>query len=353
MTVKDILFGANKGTLALTGDPYWDNVTVLTDTYGMNAIYTPARAITVYSNTTATKTASNGVSINTTNSKFGNSIYDSYAVGTIPLAIGTTDNTNPYTPLNTFPCTLEFWAYRVSHPNNNTSGTTLLGYTSSNETLMGLNQNGKILARINVDNTLGILAIGAWTHVAFVRQTSTVSKLYMNGVLAGTQTQAWTNIVEGYPLRILGMYDSARAGTAGTLGDPCLIENIRFTSGIARYTAAFTPPTTEFPKFKRGNPEPLTRSIAGTGTGVISNPTSITSTPATWVGNPTLTYQWESTPIVSTSVWSYTPVSGQTTTTFTTTPSPNCCYRLKTTATIGGLTTILYSNPVWIRVTGL
>lgn len=83
--------------------------------------------------------------------------------------------------------------------------------------------------------------VGQWTHIAVCRSGSTLA-LYVNGVSAATGTKSGT----------IG-------GTNSTSGSACIswpsggeywngyLQDVRITNGVARYTGAFTPPTTLFP----------------------------------------------------------------------------------------------------------
>ena len=75
---------------------------------------------------------------------------------------------------------------------------------------------------------------GQWTHVALVRSNGTYT-LYQNGQVAGSSTvTAGANLTQSTVY--LGANESAGESFLGTLDD------VRITRGVARYTAAFTPP---------------------------------------------------------------------------------------------------------------
>lgn len=75
-----------------------------------------------------------------------------------------------------------------------------------------------------------------WYHVAFARQSGTL-RMFVNGSLQGSATDTANYLASGNP-RI------------GALVDPVWprrpFDEIRITKGLARYTAAFTPPTAAF-----------------------------------------------------------------------------------------------------------
>ena len=84
-------------------------------------------------------------------------------------------------------------------------------------------------------------ATNTWSHVAVVRSGTAIT-IYLNGV-GGTAATIGSSVI----------FDSTQSFAVGILGTSDgnhLIGNIdllRFTKGVARYTADFTPPATEFP----------------------------------------------------------------------------------------------------------
>ena len=340
MTVKDILFGASKASADVVGDPYWDSVSFLTDSYSqVSASLSPVRGINIYPN--GMFSASNGNSLNTTITKFGCSIYDPNGTNGIALNVTSSFSTGGY------PSTIEFWMNRGTHSVSNTftplisidGAGSLVYYNGATGNIQGYSCNNI------VNSAASIVAVSTWNHIAYVRENATTCKLYVNGVLVASRTQSQPEL-SGTRLVILGTSTTPK-GTTGTSGDPTYIENIRITS-VARYLAPFTPPTALFPMFKTGSPQYLTKPTCPVT--AYNTAGTIVCTPANWEGSPTLTYQWQSTQTTTNLTWSYTDISGATASTFTGTLTANKCYRLKTTATIGSLVTVLYSNPTYVRI---
>jgi hypothetical protein len=89
----------------------------------------------------------------------------------------------------------------------------------------------------------GTVAQGAWSHVALVRSSGT-AYLYLDGVLADSAAMSGT-FTANDNMRI-GASKFNAAGAIGTFFNGH-IDEFRITPGIARYTAAFTPPTAPFP----------------------------------------------------------------------------------------------------------
>jgi hypothetical protein len=88
----------------------------------------------------------------------------------------------------------------------------------------------------DVSTTIGNLVNGVWTHIAVTRSGTTL-RTFFNGVLNQTVTNT-VNYVSTFDLRVGS--DPADGGNfAG------YIDDLRITKGVARYTANFTPPTSE------------------------------------------------------------------------------------------------------------
>jgi YD repeat-containing protein len=105
--------------------------------------------------------------------------------------------------------------------------------------------------RINADNTLqyfhtggtqvsstSAVPTGSWVHLAATRSGSTV-RLFIAGVPVGSATFADGNENTADTLKI-GVGNDLSGGFNG------YIDEVRITKGVARYTAAFTPPSAPF-----------------------------------------------------------------------------------------------------------
>ena len=90
--------------------------------------------------------------------------------------------------------------------------------------------------------TGGEFTVNNWHHVALVRDTSNVIKLYLNGTASGTTVTDSTTYAAGEGLFIGGEYASATSINHGWDG---YIDDFR-VSNTARYTSSFTPPTEPF-----------------------------------------------------------------------------------------------------------
>lgn len=141
--------------------------------------------------------------------------------------------------------TVEFWIYItanqssqgiVGNRQNIGSAATwqILFYTTSNR--IEFHSGAAILLQ-----STSTVSLNTWSHVAFCRSSGTL-RAFLNGTQVGSvansnnfSTSATLNIC-----RDLNAYASSN-GMTGYLDD------LRITNGIARYTAAFTPPTAPFP----------------------------------------------------------------------------------------------------------
>ena len=81
------------------------------------------------------------------------------------------------------------------------------------------------------------LTIGAWTHVALVRNSGTLT-LYQGGISVGSATYT-TNVTDDYG------HIGCDVGETQYFYNGYL-DDIRITKGVARYTGTFTPPTAAF-----------------------------------------------------------------------------------------------------------
>jgi len=85
----------------------------------------------------------------------------------------------------------------------------------------------------------GTVSAGTWFHAAITRASGTAT-LWLNGGSEGTAT----TVAEARPLDSLGLFLGASATGGGSSIQRYLLGNLhlRFTNGVARYTAPFTPP---------------------------------------------------------------------------------------------------------------
>lgn len=217
-----------------SNDNYFSNVSLLLHSDGTNGSTT----FTDISLTPKTVTAVNST-ISTSVFKFGTgsaALSGSNSYLTIPTSTAFDFGTGDF-------C-VECWIY----PTNLTSYKMIIARQEpSNGMAFQLTTNGTTLGGTLrgsggvglVGLSGGTVVLNTWQHVALTRSGTTVN-LYLNGTAVATTTSS-VNLTCSRPL------------TIGILDDTVLsypftgyIDEVRITKGVARYTANFTSPSTEF-----------------------------------------------------------------------------------------------------------
>jgi hypothetical protein len=86
------------------------------------------------------------------------------------------------------------------------------------------------------------ITLNTWIHVAFVSD-ATSSRIYVNGSNTGATNQGQALFPTTAKAGFIG------ADFSGGYGFNGYIDDLRITTGYARYTANFTPSTTAFPTY--------------------------------------------------------------------------------------------------------
>lgn len=143
--------------------------------------------------------------------------------------------------------TIELWAYPTSQGGHGSSNNDCFidfrpGANGVYGTLYIFNNGTGVYWFVNSANRItgGAISNGTWTHIAIARASGS-TKLFINGTQSGS-TYADTNNYLVSPIMIGEFNDGTGGGNFQGY-----IDDLRITKGIARYTAAFTPPTTAFP----------------------------------------------------------------------------------------------------------
>jgi uncharacterized membrane protein len=186
-----------------------------------------------------TVTANGGAKISTNYYKFGGSSVLLSATGDY---LSTTNSTN-FNMQKTGDWTVDFWMYMTSMP---TAEATLFHFWNAVlGTNSGLHLHISTAGVISVDNGLtagtvsgGSLTTDTWHHVALTKENTTI-KLYIGGTNVDSDAMQDYGDSDNTPVRI-GRY----AGGSLTNDFIGYIDEFR-VSRIARWTANFTPPTTE------------------------------------------------------------------------------------------------------------
>jgi hypothetical protein len=144
--------------------------------------------------------------------------------------------------------TIEFWLYLVSSPSSGAKYTLLDFRPTSSATphtcyvanVSGTLYMGFYNGSADVTSSSQPLTTASWFHIAYCRSSGTL-KIFVNG----NEAYSASNTIDyqaSRPLNIGASVDStAREALNG------FIDDLRITKGVARYTAAFTPPTKSFP----------------------------------------------------------------------------------------------------------
>jgi hypothetical protein len=233
-------------------DAFFSSVSLLLNMNGTNESTT----FTDSSNTTKTVTAFGDAKVSTTQSKFGQSaIFDgtgdylqiannaAFDFGTGDLTIeawlyisansGTdADGNRGANVVNTWIASGSLSGYALNVLGNSTTTGTGLAFdtwSSSSATLYR--------ATVNVSQT-------TWHHVA-VSVSGGTRRLFLNGTEASGST---STVSSGYT-QANSLGNAFRIGRTSFVGYPLslngFIDDLRVTKGVARYTANFTPPTSE------------------------------------------------------------------------------------------------------------
>jgi hypothetical protein len=220
-----------KATGTTVGDVHFPKVKLLLPFDGSNA----ATTTNDESNSTHSVTFAGGAQISTAESKFGgSSLYLNGDSGT-KLTISQSSDFD----FGTGDFTIEFWI-KTSLSNNDTQSRRVIsfGANDANRIQIFLSSAGIDFydtSSVKVDGDIDV-ADGNWHHVAFAR-SGTSLKGFVDGAQSGSTASNSTD------------YDNAAALTIGAYASTGLgrvvgyLEDLRITKGLARYTSAFTAPT--------------------------------------------------------------------------------------------------------------
>lgn len=224
-----MMLGATHLPYRPVSDPYWANVRLLLN---FESSYTDLSAIG------HTMTAAAATAITTDIKKYGEQAVDFSAAAThagLRSSIVAADSL-------TAEFTIEMWYY----PQANISSAVLFGtdgtggyiahtYGSSGAKLCYLEGGTERCV------TTASLTENTWYHVALTRDSSNVCRLFLNGVVSAA-TYTHTDAFFGAQWFISGTYDGGVLYATSSVMD-----DIRVTKGVARYTSNFTPPITTLP----------------------------------------------------------------------------------------------------------
>jgi len=227
---------------ALPSDANFANVSLLINADGLSDGST---AFVDESNNNHTITANGNAQADTTVFKYGGGSMQFDGTGDY-LSLPDSDNWN----FGSSDFTIEAWLYPVSYTGNTANVMSPVSqWTNGNRAWVIYVLDTSIKLFITTDSntqqeiaaTSSSINLNQWSHVAVVRESSTVT-IYVNGVGLGTGSIGTSTI-----------YNSTFNLNIGTTGNGDYgnwngyIDDLRITKGVARYTANFTPPTDTFP----------------------------------------------------------------------------------------------------------
>ena len=176
-----------------------------------------------------------GAQISTAQQKFGTASLDCTSSSTDAINI----DTNADFGFGTGDFTIDFWIYQNATGNNKT----FLDMRKANDSDVALSLQEVSGATIDVEISGSAVITGTqtltqnvWHHIALTREGSTL-RLFVDGVADGSVTNS-TDLGLDAPFRLGDKHDN-------TGGIPAFFDEVRVQKGVAKYTAAFTPATTE------------------------------------------------------------------------------------------------------------
>ena len=240
--MKEFKLDKIKATGTTVGDVHFPNVKLLLPFDGSNG----ATSTSDSSNSSQSVTFNNSAEISTTQSKFGGSSLS--CPDGLTSDVSTSWNAMP---TGTEDFTIELWAYFIDRTgggrtetdfgiwgNRNTSGSDnihlYVGYPDDNMLGFLINDTDvQLTTTWNVTSNLN-----AWHHIALTRASNTF-KLFVDGTQVGTATST-ASMTRSYSDLFIGSSGHTWNATRATRG---FIDGFRITRGTARYTSAFTAPS--------------------------------------------------------------------------------------------------------------
>jgi hypothetical protein len=180
----------------------------------------------------------NDAQIDTTTKKFGDGSME--FDGTTDYIVQPTSDNYGY---GTGDFTIEFWVYFDDVNTSRTVVSNLSGSASVNPHLYIFNTTLRYYTNSADRITSSALSTSQWYHIALVRFSGS-TKLYINGTQSGSTYTDTNNYGATAPLGIGTYWSAGSPFTSSTLDG--FIDDLRITKGIARYTANFTPQTSQW-----------------------------------------------------------------------------------------------------------
>jgi hypothetical protein len=184
--------------------------------------------------------------------------------------------------------TVEGWFYKTAYATAYDAFFGSYTTTTANDTLMYTNLAGQL--RFYVPTTDYIIGGGAgvtfplnqWVHLAWSRVAGT-SYFFMNGNLIGTSQVYVGTFCPSTQRLTVGGYEG-QAASAGHVG---FTNDFRYTKGVGRYTANFTPPTQPLPNKPNTAPQILLNNTTAYSNAVLNYSATFNANSFTLANEPT------------------------------------------------------------------
>lgn len=134
--------------------------------------------------------------------------------------------------------TLDFWTYPLAAPTGQDDMINIRGLASTNaDVRVIITPNVRVIMNGLPDFTSNTsLTVGVWTHVAITREGTSI-RVFQGGLITASTT---SSVASGGGTGRKIVLCSANGGGFAYNG---LIDEVRYSNGIARFTTDFTPPT--------------------------------------------------------------------------------------------------------------
>lgn len=224
--------------VSVANEPYWMYTTLLLNAEGAAAT---SNAI----NNTFLDSGPNNYTITKTNSPsqgtvspYSQSSWSNYFDGSSYLTVSSNTGLN----LGSDAYTIEAWFNINALVGQQTIISFLGGLKITVVTTPGIRVWGNVAGGV-YDTGTATITPGVWYHMAWVRESTSLGKLYLDGVLILTVTSGVTvsTMPSGQDVLIGYMGDSYANPFSGS------ISNLRVVKGTAVYTSPFTPPASQLP----------------------------------------------------------------------------------------------------------
>jgi hypothetical protein len=221
-------------TATASGDYYWTNV----------PLYINGEDLLDHSSSPKSIANNGSTAVNTTTKKFGSSsLFFNGSTQYLTVTSPATSIIDWYSS----DYTVEFWVNPSAFGSSSNGNANIVGNVDPGSSIdywsFGTLSNGTVKfyyynGSQNSVTTTATVSSGVWTHLAMTHNNGTI-RIFINGVLSASGTKVSTpQSSNSYPLSI---------GKVGGSSFNGYIDDLRITSGTARYTANFTPPVATFP----------------------------------------------------------------------------------------------------------